>query len=187
MSRNLSYCYKFSNVLTNSLIHLIFFSSKNTITVYSQPVKVLHTFSVFLLFDVSTHVKINHFNCSSTLFSSYLSTQQSLTLKHGNIFIYFSETLRNGFPTKKKIHWLHRNALVSLSDDDISREKVAINLHRNPHATFLCPSNATASTINSHVLDVLFEKDRPMRHLINAHRGPMLIFQNMTVVVTENK
>ena len=119
--------------------------------------------------------------------SSYLSRQQYLTLKYGNIFIYFPETFRNGLPTNKQINRLNRNALVSLSDHKISREKVAINLHHNPHTTFLCPSNATATTINIHVIDVLFQKDRPMCYVINAHKGPMLIYQNMTVVVTENR
>ena len=77
--------------------------------------------------------------------------------------------------------------MPSLSDNNISRDKGTINLHHNPHTTFLCPSNVTVSAINSHVIAILFENDQPVCHVINAHKGPMSIYQDMTVVVTENR
>ena len=60
-----------------------------------------------------------------------------------------------------------------LSDDNITREKTEINLRNNPHTTFLCPSNATANTINNHAIDILLEKDQPIRHVVNPLKAVM--------------
>ena len=38
-----------------------------------------------------------------------------------------------GFPTNKQIHSLNQNALVSLSNDEITEEKVKTNILPNPH------------------------------------------------------
>ena len=64
------------------------------------------------------------------------------------IFFYVA-SFRHGLPTNKQIHRLNQNALVSLSNTNISIEKVKINVMTNPHTTFLAPTNATVDIINA--------------------------------------
>ena len=77
--------------------------------------------------------------------------------------------------------------LQSVSNNNTSREKVAVNLHENPHTTFLCPSNATVDIINSHAINILFAKDQPTRYVVCALKTPMPIHKNMTIVVIVNR
>ena len=82
---------------------------------------------------------------------------------------------------------MNRNALVSLSNDDITREKVETNITYNPHTTFLAPTNATVDVINNHVLNVLFSTQIPLIVVTNGLHSQMPVYRNMTVIITENR
>ena len=43
------------------------------------------------------------------------------------LILFHVGSFRIGFPTNKQIHRLNRNAIVSLLDNNISKEKVEIN------------------------------------------------------------
>ena len=92
-----------------------------------------------------------------------------------------------GFPINKQIHRLNQNALVSLSNDDITEEKVKTNIFANPHTIFLAPTNSTVDIINNFVINVLFRDQRPLMIITNGLQNHMLIHRNMTVVITENR
>ena len=94
---------------------------------------------------------------------------------------------RCGFPTNKHIHRLNQNALVSLSDDNITKEKVEINLIANPNTIFLASTNSTVNTVNDLIIDVLFSNHAPLITIINGLQQQMAIYRNMTVIITENR
>ena len=87
----------------------------------------------------------------------------------------------------KQIHRLNQNALVSLSNDDITEEKVKTNIFANPHTIFLAPTNSTVDIINNFVINVLFRDQRPLMIITNGLQNHMPIHRNMTVVITENR
>ena len=92
-----------------------------------------------------------------------------------------------GFPINKQIHRLNQNALVSLSNDDITEEKVKTNIFANPHTIFLAPTNSNVDIINNFVINVLFRDQRPLMIITNGLQNHMPIHRNMTVVITENR
>ena len=92
-----------------------------------------------------------------------------------------------GFPRNKQIHRLNQNALVSLSNDNITEDKVKTNVFANPHTTFLAPTNSTVDIINNFVINVLFRDQRPLMIITNGLQNQMPIYRNMTVVITENR
>ena len=92
-----------------------------------------------------------------------------------------------GFPINKQIHRLNQNALVSLSNDDITEEKVKTNILANPHTIFLAPTNSTVDIINNFVINVLFRDQRPLMIITNGLQNHMPIHRHMTVVITENR
>ena len=94
---------------------------------------------------------------------------------------------RRGFPTNKQIHRLNQNALVSLSNDNITKEKIEINIIANPNTTFLAPRNSTVNTVNNFVIDVLFSNQTPLMTITNGLQDPMMVYRNMTVIITENR
>lgn len=98
-----------------------------------------------------------------------------------------SASFRHGLPTNKQIHRLNQNALVSLSNDNISIEKVQINLMNNPHTIFLAPANATIDIINAFIVEVLFSNQTPLTIIVNSQQKDMLIYRNMSVVITKNR
>ena len=59
-------------------------------------------------------------------------------------------------PPMSCINRLNRNALVSLDNDVITKEKIEINIRINPNTVFLTSSNKTADIINQMVLEILF-------------------------------
>ena len=99
----------------------------------------------------------------------------------------FLASFRVGFPTNKQIHRLNQNALVSLSNDNITEEKVKINIFANPHTIFLAPTNLTVDIINNFAINVLFRDQRPLMVITNGLQNPMPIHRYMTVVITENR
>ena len=96
-------------------------------------------------------------------------------------------SFRIGLPTNKQIHRLNRNALVSLSNDLITIKKVTISIKTNPSTTFLAPTNAAVNTVNQYVTEVLFSNQIPLMNVVNAQQMPMMIYRNMTLVITENR
>ena len=101
--------------------------------------------------------------------------------------LYFLASFRIGLPTSAQIERLNRNALVSLSNDSITKDKVRVNIETNPHTLFLAPSNSTVETINKYVTEVLFQKHLPLAEIMNSFKVPMKIYRHMTVIITENR
>ena len=100
---------------------------------------------------------------------------------------FYSATFRIGLPTNKQIHRLNQNAIVSLSNNDITREKVETCITNNPNTIFLAPTNATVDITNNHVLHVLFESDTPLTAVTNGLQSQMPVYRNMTVIIMENR
>ena len=96
-------------------------------------------------------------------------------------------SLPMGLPTNKEIHKLNQNALVSLSNDHITQEKVKTNILTNLHTIFLVPTNSTVDIINNFVINLLFRHQTPFMVITNGLQNQMPIHRNMTVVITENR
>ena len=77
--------------------------------------------------------------------------------------------------------------MVSLATDDISADKIRINVHANSNTLFLAPTNTTVNVIKQHVIDTLFEKETHIGEVANALMLPMKIYKNMTVAIAENR
>ena len=86
---------------------------------------------------------------------------------------------RCGFPTNKHIHRLNQNALVPLSNGNITKEKVEINVIGNPHTLFLAPINSTVNIVNNLIIDV-FNNHMPLMTIINGLQQQMAIYRNMS-------
>ena len=99
----------------------------------------------------------------------------------------FLASFRMGFPTNKQIDRLNLNALVSLSNDEITQQKVERNILTNLHTTFLAPTNSTVDKINNFVIDTLFRDNLPLMVVTNGLQNQMPIHKNMAVVITENR
>ena len=96
-------------------------------------------------------------------------------------------TFRIGLPTNKQIHRLNQNAIVSLSNDDITQEKVETCITNNPNTIVLIPTNATVDIINNHVFDVSFESHTPLMVVTNEFQSQMSVYHNMTIIITKNR
>ena len=103
------------------------------------------------------------------------------------IFPFFSASFRIGIPTPKQIDTLNRNALVSLTNDLITTDKIRINLLANPHTLFLAPSNSPVAKLNQHVIEILFTNHVRIGQVINGIHEPMDIYKYRTVIITENR
>ena len=90
-------------------------------------------------------------------------------------------------PPTSCINRLNRNALVSLDNDVITKEKIKINICINPNTVFLTSSNKTANIINQMVLEILFSNQPVLGDVLDGNKQPMKLYKNMTVVVTENR
>lgn len=102
------------------------------------------------------------------------------------LFVYLA-SFRVVLSTNKQIHRLNQNAIVPLSDDRITIEKVAINIRHNPSTTFLAPTNAAVNSVNQDVVEVLFSDHTPLMTVINGQQIPIPIYRNMALVITENR
>ena len=102
-------------------------------------------------------------------------------------FLHDLASFRAGIPTHRQLRLLNENALVSLYDDNITEEKVRVNILANPHTLFLTPTNSTVEKINEYVINTLFQNQNVMRYVINGLHLPMPIYKNMTVIITENR
>ena len=57
----------------------------------------------------------------------------------------------------------------------------------NPHTIFLAPPNATIDIINAFIVEVLFSNQTPLAIIVNSQQKDMLIYRNMSVVITKNR
>ena len=99
----------------------------------------------------------------------------------------FLGSFQRGFATDKQIHRLNLNALVSLSNDDITQQKVERNIITNPHTIFVAPTNSTVDKIINFVINTLFRDNLPLMVVTNGLQNQMPIHKNMAVVITENR
>ena len=84
------------------------------------------------------------------------------------------------------INRLNQNTLVSLKSDSITREKVEINIYRNPHTIFLTVTNPAAHLVNKIAIERLFSTQLPLATILDDNKTPLALYKNMLVVVTEN-
>ena len=87
-------------------------------------------------------------------------------------------------PPMSCINRLNRNALVSLENDVITKEKVEMNIHINPNTL---NSNKTVDIINKMVLDILFSNQPLLGDVLDGNKQPIQLYKNMTVLVTGNR
>ena len=90
-------------------------------------------------------------------------------------------------PPMSHVNRLNRNALVSLENDMITKEKVEMNIRINPNTLFLTNSNKTADIINKMTLEILFTDQPLLGDVLDGNKNPVKLYRNMTVVVTENR
>ena len=129
---------------------------------YFNPCLIESAFVVFLLFQILSILSLyNHYS--------------------------FLASFPMGLPTNKEINKLNQNALVSLSNEHITQEKVKTNILTNLHTIFLAPTNSTVDIINNFVINLLFRDQTPFMVITNGLQNQMPIHRNMTVVITENR
>ena len=88
----------------------------------------------------------------------------------------------------RQLRLLNKSALVSLHDDNVTEEKVRVNILANPHTLFLTATNSTVEKkINEYVINTLFGSENVMQYVINGLHIPMPIYKNMTAIITENR
>ena len=89
-------------------------------------------------------------------------------------------------PPTTAITQLNQNALVSLGNDIITKEKVEVNIRRNPHTLLLTATNRAANLVNMMAIDILFSQQLPLANILDANKNAMDVYKHMLVVVTEN-
>ena len=89
-------------------------------------------------------------------------------------------------PPTTAITQLNQNALASLGNDIITKEKVEVNIRRNPHTLFLTATNRAANLVNMMAIDILFSQQLPLANILGANKNAMDVYKHMLVVVTEN-
>ena len=90
-------------------------------------------------------------------------------------------------PPTTAIARLNQNTIVSLDTDIITKEKVEINIRRNPHTLFLTTTNRAVNLLNMMAIEILFSKELPLANILDGNRNSMNIYKNMPVVVTDNR
>ena len=90
-------------------------------------------------------------------------------------------------PPAAAITRLNRNAIVSLENDFITKEKIEINIRQNPHTLFLTATNRAANLINTIVIDILFSQQLPLANILDSNKNALNVYKHMLVVVTENR
>ena len=81
----------------------------------------------------------------------------------------------------------HQNALLLLSNSNITKEKVEINVIANANTIFLAPTNSTVNHVSNFVIDVLFNNHAPLMTIINGLQHQMMTQRNKTVIITESR
>ena len=168
-------------VITESLFDLAISQSMKTFTIKGQ-FRASNSYERFLgnyLYDFHPCLIDNTF-----IVLLLFQNLSIISLYNQNSFL---ASFRMGFPRNKQIHRLNQNALVSLSNDYITEEKVKRNIFANPHTIFLAPSNSTVDIINNFVINVLFRDQRPLMIITNGLQNHMPIHRHMTLVITENR
>ena len=90
-------------------------------------------------------------------------------------------------PPAAAITRLNRNAIVSLENDFITKEKIEINIRQNPHTLFLTATNQAANLINTIVIDILFSQQLPLANILDSNKNALDVYKHMLVIVTENR
>ena len=139
-----------------------------------------HRFLGRFHFNYISHMIYNSITCSK------IFLQIRCKLLNNHLFVYL-DSFRIVLPTNKQIHRLNQNAIVSVSNDRITIEKVAISIRNNPHTTFLAPTNAAVNIVNQYVVEVLFSNHIPLMTVSNARQMPMPIYRNMNLIITESR
>ena len=101
--------------------------------------------------------------------------------------LLFLVLFRNSIASRNLINVLNKRALVSLKTNDITEEKVRLNVAKNPHTTFLTFENATSDLINNLVIKILFSNSRKLATVCNSQKLEMDIYKSMLLVITENR
>ena len=78
---------------------------------------------------------------------------------------------------------LNQNAIVSLDNDIIIKEKAEVNIRKNPHTLFLTATNQAANV----AIEVLFSTQLPLANVLDGNRNSMNVYKDILVVVTENR
>ena len=145
---------------------------------------MLHAYCSFLTVTIHNIVQYKQL---IFLFSFFHTIFSSMFKIYFSIFPFFSASFRIGIPTPKQIDRLNTNALVSLTNDFITTDKIRINLFANPHTLFLAPSNSTVAKLNQQIIEILFANHVQIAQVMNGIHEPMDIYRNMTVIITENR
>ena len=101
--------------------------------------------------------------------------------------LFISAQFRLAVPPSTAIARLNQNAIVSLDTDIITKEKVEINIRRNPHTLFLATTNRAVNLLNTMAIEILFSKELPLANILDGNRNSMNIYKHMLVVITENR
>ena len=99
---------------------------------------------------------------------------------------FLSANFRQNIPPLSLINRLNQNTLVLLKSNSITREKVEINIYRNPHTIFLTVTNPAAHLVNKMAIERLFSTQLPLATILDDNKTPLALYKNMLVVVTEN-
>ena len=116
----------------------------------------------------------------NSIFFNYKTQSVKITVTT----LYISAHL---LPTMSSVNRLSRNALVSLGNDVVTNEKIEMNIRINPNTVFLTTSNKTGDTINKMALDKRFTNQPLLGDVLDRNKQPMQLYENITVVVTENR
>ena len=100
---------------------------------------------------------------------------------------YLSAQFRLAVPPTAAIARLNQNAIVSLDNDIITKEKVEVNIRKNPHTLFLTATNRAANLLKTMAIEVLFSTQLPLANVLDGNRNSMNVYKHILVVVTENR
>ena len=100
---------------------------------------------------------------------------------------FSSAPFKNGIASPNLINVLNKRALVSLCNNEITEEKIRLNIVKNPDTTFLTCENAMSDLINHLVTKMLFTNSRKLATISNSQKLEMDIYKSMLLVITENR
>ena len=76
---------------------------------------------------------------------------------------------------------------MSLYNNEITEEKVRLNIMKTPNTTFLTCENATSDLINHLVIKILFTNSRKLATISNSQKLEKDIYKSMLLVITGNR
>ena len=99
---------------------------------------------------------------------------------------YLSAQFRLTVPPTTAIARLNQNAIVSLNNDTITKEKVEVNIRTNPHTLFLTATNRAANLLNLMAIDVLFSTQLPLANVLDGKINSMNVYKHTLVVFMQS-